>query len=97
MKRSKKIFTGIVVVGVVGSALSFGGKFSAGSVYCFAQGTIVNQSQSCSVQAFTTHPHLKLDVNGTITSPCTGTDVAYIDIGGECLPASFNKYSTTGL
>lgn len=97
MKRTKMFLTGIAVLGVVGSALAFSGKFAAGTVFCFAQGTVINTSQSCAVQSFTTHPHLKVDANGTITTPCTGTDFAQDNATGVCLNPTVQKYSSTGL
>jgi len=96
MKRTKMFLTGIAVLGVVGSALAFSGKFAAGTVYCFNPNTVVSQTQSCAIQAFTTHPHLKVDASGLVNTPCNVGDVAFDNSTGVCLPPAVQKYSTTG-
>lgn len=97
MKINQILVTGSIVLAVVGGALASAGKFVAGSVYCFDKMTMVNQTESCAIQPYTTRSHFKVDPSGVVTTPCNGMDSAFDNASGVCLVPLVRKYSSTGL
>jgi hypothetical protein len=72
MKHLRMSLSAIAVLAIVGSALAFTGKYNTRNVFCAASGTITGTCPASDVVNF------KVDVNGTITNPCTGTLVPHI-------------------
>jgi hypothetical protein len=91
MKNLKMYLSAFAVLAIVGSALAFKGKaFGQGTEFCLASGTVTGACPTSDRVDFQVTP------GATLANPCTGTDVAHFNSGGNCINnPTTDRYTTT--